>query len=644
MTMIFQYNTVMNRRRKGRILQKSKTYLLPVFLLLIAAAAVFLGYLQFRWVNRVTSAEGSRLKQSLRSSAVQVLNAGGDETRVLQALLYITGEEYSGKDWSRFSSSFEFWKTNSRFPNLLAAVHLIVLQDQEEESVFLQYRPEGGVFTSADRPQRFEGLTLNEDPNDPYTRAEVEELIHRGVFLSPVGLPGKKGTDRSSDTRFTPSPRFPAFLVLTVDLDVVYREVIPFYMNQYLEGHPYRISETGTGNTVVSYGDPDPAREPELSITPRTPLLFWNRLAGEEARDEERESTLAQDLLEAYVQQHLGEDPNVRFWLQRSKMLGMDPGRPPGSDGGREASIRLDIFYPGGPIRTLVSTRRTVNLSVSVGLLLLLLASSVILFRLYRNTTRLRATEQEFVASMSHELRTPIAVLQSTTENLKSGVVSDPTRVSRYGEIIHRETKRLAGMVEGILLYSGLEKRTPRSTATVVVDLENLINEVVTSLQEPAREARCKIHSIKKTTVAAIRSDPTALRLILENLLLNAIRHGLPVDRSEGDPAEIRLIAEQKVFHRGLLIIVEDDGPGIPSKEARRIFEPFVRGEASIRAQRPGSGLGLHLVRRVVRILGGSITLESPYQNAVGQIQTGCRFTVDLPGTDSENHAEDPDR
>jgi signal transduction histidine kinase len=245
---------------------------------------------------------------------------------------------------------------------------------------------------------------------------------------------------------------------------------------------------------------------------------------------------------------------------------------------------------------------------------------------------------------MSHELRTPIAVLQSTTENLKSGVVTDPQRVSRYSEIIHRETRRLAGMVENILLYSGLEKRTPGSKAAVPVDVGKLIDEVLTSLQEPAKEARCTIRLTKTTALISIRSDPAALRLILENLLLNAIRHGLPADRRENDAAEIRLIVEQKIYQHGLLVTVEDDGPGIPPRESRRIFEPFVRGEASVRAQRPGSGLGLHLVRRVVRILGGSITLESPYENTIGQMNRGCRFTVDLPGTpEGKDHAEDSD-
>ncbi len=622
------------KQRQGRGGHQGKTHILLPLLFLIAAAALLLGFLQFRWISSVSTAEGSRLKQSLRSSAGQVLSTAGDEVRVLQALLYLTKEEYSNRDWSRFSSSFEFWKSNSRFPELLSEVYLIVLEDGEAAPSFLEYEAAKKSFASTEKPQVFEGLKSDRNPPDVFPLQMIETHMEQGVLLSPVGLAGLSGKESE--------PRSPAFLALTVDPEVLYREIIPFYMDSYLEGHPYRISEAETGGTLISFGDFDPNREPELSITPRTPLLFWNRRPSDEPRERESRDNLARDLLEAYAQQHLGEDPSVRFWTQRSRMLGMDPARPPEEE--IRPLFRLDIYYPGGPINSIISTRRIVNLAVSAVVLLLLVSSSVILFRLYRNTTRLRATEQEFVASMSHELRTPIAVLQSTTENLKSGVVTDPSRVSQYGEIIHRETRRLAGMVENILLYSGLEKRTPGSNAAVPVDVKKLIEDVLTSLREPAKEARCTIRLTERNTPVSIHSDPAALRLILENLLLNAIRHGLPADREDEEEAEIRLIVEPRVYQHGLLITIEDDGPGIPPKEARHIFEPFVRGEASVRAQRPGSGLGLHLVRRVVRILGGSITLESPYENTIGQMQRGCRFTVDLPGTPvGKNHAEDSD-
>jgi two-component system phosphate regulon sensor histidine kinase PhoR len=255
----------------------------------------------------------------------------------------------------------------------------------------------------------------------------------------------------------------------------------------------------------------------------------------------------------------------------------------------------------------------------------------LVLGKLYKNTLNLRAVEQEFVSSMSHELRTPIAVLQSTAENLKSGLVSDPSKVSRYGEVMYKETKRLSRMVEGILLYSGLEQRKQQNSQFESIDLKSLVAEVNDALKEPALKAQAVISVQLNPAIGTVSGDPKAIRLILENLLMNAIYHGLPSERSPEKPAVIRLIMEPRVLNRGFSITVEDEGPGIPQGEAKKVFEPFVRGEASIRGQHPGSGLGLHLVKRITELLGGTVRLESPYLNTIGRSQQGCRFIVELP-------------
>jgi signal transduction histidine kinase len=91
------------------------------------------------------------------------------------------------------------------------------------------------------------------------------------------------------------------------------------------------------------------------------------------------------------------------------------------------------------------------------------------------------------------------------------------------------------------------------------------------------------------------------------------------------------LIVQKSIVQSSLEIVVEDRGPGVPPKEAGKIFDPFVRGELSVRRQVPGSGLGLHLVRRIAGVLGGTVKLESPYKTLPGMLQQGCRFTVEIP-------------
>jgi signal transduction histidine kinase len=293
-------------------------------------------------------------------------------------------------------------------------------------------------------------------------------------------------------------------------------------------------------------------------------------------------------------------------------------GRAPPPRAGRV----IEVYYPNKPLESVVFGRRVLGIAVGVGILSILFASGAVLYGLYRRSARLRASEQEFVASMSHELRTPIAVIQATSENLSNSVVTDPARLPRYARVIHDQVKRLSDMVESILFYSGLQSDASRPPVLADVDLPRLIEDVVHPLTELATRRGSVLVVRAEGIPRTICSDATALRLLLENLLTNAIRHA--------DPGEIRLILARKAFDI-LRITVEDCGPGIEPREQSSVFEPFVRGERSIKDQRPGSGLGLHLVSRVAAMLGGSAELESPYANLAGIAQPGCRFSVTIP-------------
>lgn len=113
---------------------------------------------------------------------------------------------------------------------------------------------------------------------------------------------------------------------------------------------------------------------------------------------------------------------------------------------------------------------------------------------------------------------------------------------------------------------------------------------------------------------------------MLSSLVTNAVRHGGSVGRAAGVRASIR--TEPDGF---LVVSVEDDGPGIPRREQRRVFEPFYRGRRSLAEGRPGSGLGLFIVRRTAELVGGSVALQSPYVDVSGGEHAGCRFVVRLP-------------
>lgn len=592
----------MNRDKRGGVI-------LIFLIFFITASAVVLGILQYRWTSDVSETEENRLRRSLFTSSAQVMNASKEEIIIPLELLRIDYAVYVEQDWTALQEAYSFWKSNAGFPNLISAVYLI--EKTDETLRYFRYREDTGSFQSISMPEVFSGIEeVSSLPRAEEESRDLRRIItSRGIILEPVRLEGK-----NENLPDTGAKNLSVFLAIHVNLDTLFGEILPYYMNEYLQGYPYRIAYTDPSN-----GEERTVEQPEGAIEDS-----WVPDASIPL------SSLFRNIDPFMPPDDRLASPNkasVRVWLSRS-----EKDVPPDSEAPMVKEMgMLHIFYPGGPIHTLIKTRRAVNLGISIGLLLLLSACMMILGRLYRNTVNLRAVEQEFVSSMSHELRTPIAVLQSTAENLRSGLVSDPAKISRYGEVMYKEIKRLSRMVESILLYSGLEQRKQRNNRFETIDLKGLVEEVTEALKEPARKAKATMIIRQNPATNEIRSDSEAIRIILENLLMNAVYHGVPSNCTAEKPGAIRLFIEPKILSRGIALTVEDEGPGIPQSESKRVFEPFVRGEASIREQHPGSGLGLHLVKRIVELLGGTVRLESPYTNTIGRIQQGCRFTVELP-------------
>ncbi len=615
---------------------KEKKALLSIVGIGVALSAAFLGYLQYRWVDRASDAEEARLRRGLRVSTAQVLFSSSDEARVLLAFLYLTPKEYEERNWRRFAMSLRFWNDNTQFPGLLSSVYLIETNGKDSGQITRRFEPGPAEFAEGPVPQMLLRLS---DLSPEQFQEQQRALFNHGIVLEFLAHPEVAPRDGDLEESIGRSGQIQLLMAIQLDLDVLHTQIIPHYMSQYLADYPYRIVRTDSAAATASANNPPDSAQPELSV-PLWGIYFDRaRVFGSRPRTKIPSSS-SSTVLQGYLQR----DPHVRFWLQDRKALEGNVSRSAGLEPQQEARAQLEVFYPGGPLGSLIATRRLLNLAVSIGILLLLIASMIMLLRLYRNTLHVRALEQDFVASMSHELRTPIAVLQATSENLKQGLITDPARISQYSNVMYKETRRLSRMVEGILLYSGIENRIAQTGQHVTINLADFIQDVVESLREPAFEARSSIiiRPIPKTLT--LRTDPAAVRLILENLLMNAIRHGLAPDRSSQKPAQIRLSIVNPSANESLAIVVEDDGPGVPTRESRRIFEPFARGEASVQAQHPGSGLGLHLVRRITRLLGGAIRLESPCSGTDGQQRRGCRFVVELAlGKERGNGSQDTD-
>src|SRR5688572_28490945 len=243
---------------------------------------------------------------------------------------------------------------------------------------------------------------------------------------------------------------------------------------------------------------------------------------------------------------------------------------------------------------------------VAVSLLGLLLFQ----FRRQEELGRLR---DDFVSGVSHELRTPLAQIRLLAELLRMGKVPTEDK-DRSLRIIDQEALRLSFLVDSILSFTPSQSG---ELSPVSTDVAAEIEEIVSAFA-PLAQA----HSVHLTTrlqrelVADV--DRGALRQLLLNLLDNAVRYG---------PAGQNVTITTASAGDSWTMEVADEGPGIPADERERIFAPYYRMKRDAGGPVGGTGIGLAVVRRLVKEHGGQVHVASVNGNSVA----GARFVVTLP-------------
>jgi signal transduction histidine kinase len=224
-----------------------------------------------------------------------------------------------------------------------------------------------------------------------------------------------------------------------------------------------------------------------------------------------------------------------------------------------------------------------------------------------------------FVDSVTHELRSPLSSLRLCLETLRR-----PELPAAQGERLHdmmrHDVERLAGFIDDILEATRVGHGERRHSA-VRVELAALVHRCVASVMRRHAVESDTVH-IEVPESLHVFSDPTALETVIKNLLDNAVKYS---DR----PVDVAITA--RVEGSELCIEVVDKGIGIPRRELARVFDRFYRVDAEEVRARRGTGLGLFVVRALVRGLGGSLTA---YSAGPG---TGTKMTIVLP-----NHVAEP--
>lgn len=223
--------------------------------------------------------------------------------------------------------------------------------------------------------------------------------------------------------------------------------------------------------------------------------------------------------------------------------------------------------------------------------------------------SRLEAMRQDFSLSVSHELKTPLAVINNYATLLSSPEISDCERVE-YATAIASTTTRLAELVTNILKLSKLENQQIRPTYKRY-SLDEQLREIVI-LHEAFIGDKSINLDIDIDDDIFINSDAELLSIVWNNIISNAIKF-------TDDGGNISVKA--KIEDGSAFVVISDNGCGIPREVGERIFDKFYQADPSRRTR--GNGLGLALVKKVIDLVKGEISVES-------KEGVGTSFTVRL--------------
>lgn len=222
-------------------------------------------------------------------------------------------------------------------------------------------------------------------------------------------------------------------------------------------------------------------------------------------------------------------------------------------------------------------------------------------------------SRQEFSANVSHELKTPLTSISGYAEMMENGMVASMDDIRKFSGSIHKEALRLIALIEDIIRLSRIEEEAKEPQSLEPVELDDLCEAVLESLEPVAKKAEVSLHL--ETCPAVLLGEDGMLSELVYNLCENAIKYNHP----DGN-VWLRLSQDDKEIE----ICVKDDGIGIPEESRLRVFERFYRVDKSHSKQIGGTGLGLSIVKHVVEYHHGRVELDS----ALG---VGTEIRVFLP-------------
>ncbi len=263
--------------------------------------------------------------------------------------------------------------------------------------------------------------------------------------------------------------------------------------------------------------------------------------------------------------------------------------------------LDIQVKLSGTTLNEIAQTRNRTNLIFLIILNGVLILGLGYLLRNVYYEMQLAEMKTDFVANVSHELRTPLSLIRMYAETLEMERVNSDEKRQHYYRTIMNETSRLSQLINNILDFSRINSNR-KEYHFAPVDLAEIVNQVVSMYQFHLEKNAFDIELHLEEDIPLVQADSESIKQAVINVLDNAVKYSR-------DTRYIRIELRQQQDQ--ILLSVSDKGIGIPANEHRKILDKFYRVGSSLVHNTKGSGLGLSLVKHIMDVHNGDISVES---------------------------------
>lgn len=335
---------------------------------------------------------------------------------------------------------------------------------------------------------------------------------------------------------------------------------------------------------------------------------------------------LTNQRIDGKVDYGIFDNKENRFVIYNSRTVGRAEGDTTNLSSLYASSHKVSLFDFGGEPAgylfasfeekdTAIWSELWVNFAASLLFALIILASFFYTIYVIQRQKQVSEMKTDFINNMTHEFKTPIATISLATDSIMSPKISgDPSKVTRFANIIKQENKRMNKQVEKVLQMAKLDKTQLKLNLTQV-NLHRLATDAAEFIGLQVEPRGGTVTTDLQAQSPVVEGDHTHLSNVINNLLDNANKYS---------PESPEICISTKSTRKGVALTISDRGLGMSGEARKHIFDRFYRVHTGDRHDVKGFGLGLSYVKTIVEAHGGSVSVKS-------ELGKGSHFTISLP-------------